>query len=447
MSTQKPKEIIRCVIYGRKSHEEGLEQEYNSLDAQWDAGSQYIGSQRALGWVLSEKRYMDGGFTGGNMERPALQELLDDIKLGLIDVVVVYKIDRLTRSLLDFAQLAQTFSKHGVEFVSVTEHFNTATPMGRLMLHIILSFAQFERELTGERIRDKFRESKKNGIWMGGCPPLGYDVKERKLIINRQEAKIITFMFEQYQKHGSIVRLTQDLKDRCYRGKSWTTLEGKKREGKTLNVTVINKMMRNPVYKGFISHKGQHYPGEHEAIIAPDVWDAAQKRNRDKTHRPRSNMGGKSDQPYLLRGLIFDRHGAAMTPSNGGKTRHKRYRYYVSTTAMKYGYDSTDLRSIPAEQIEPVIVGHLRQFITMPEIIHRTHEKALQLEPNITVDEVRENLTRFNEIWDQLFPLEQNRIVQLIVKRVVVGLGGIEIIYHPNGIMDIYEQISEAKRA
>lgn len=445
MSAIKEKKI--CCIYGRKSHEEGLEQEYNSLDAQWDSGSQYIASQRSHGWVRSEKRYMDGGFTGGNMERPALQELLADIRAGLVDIVVVYKIDRLTRSITDFGQLAEIFEKHGVEFVSVSEHFNTTTPMGRLMLHIILCFAQFEREQTGERIRDKFRESKKNGLWMGGCPPLGYDVKDRKLVINRQEAKIINFMFDQYMRHGSIVQLVQDLKDNCYRGKSWKTQKGKEREGKILNATVINKMMRNPVYKGVISHKGQHYNGEHDAIVPAEKWDAVQLQHKERNRRLPKRVDGQSEQPYLLKGLIFDRQGAAMTPSNGGKNRRKRYRYYVSTTAIKHGYASTDLRSIPADQIEQIIIGHMRKFITAPELIHRTHARAKAHEPNISVDEVRENLNRFNEMWEQLFPLEQNRIVQLMIQRIDVSLDGVNITFQPNGIMEVYDQIAQARRA
>ena len=440
MNAAKPK--LNCAIYTRKSHEEGLQQEYNSLDAQYDSASHYINSQSSQGWVRVNKRYDDGGFSGGNIERPALKQLLQDVQLGLIDVIVVYKMDRLTRALLDFSKLVEVFDKHGVTFVSVTENFNTTTSMGRLTLNMLLSFAQFEREVIGERIRDKFLASKRKGLWMGGMPPLGYDVVERKLIVNRQEEKIITFIFEQYLRHGSIIRLVKELDDRCYRTKSWTTQEGNKRKGKIIDSSMINKILRNPVYIGIISHKGEHHRGEHEAIIPQQTWDAVKALHSDKKRHVPKSISCKSEQPYLLRGIIFDQHGWAMTPSHTSKGKRKNYRYYVSTKAMKEGYSGTRLCSLPAEQIEPLVIAQLRQFFTTPEIIHRTHLKAQLMEPNITVDEVRKNLNRFNEIWDQLFPLEQNRIVQLIVKRIDVGLDGVNITYQPNGIMEVYEQVS-----
>lgn len=439
-----PKQKLNCAIYTRKSHEEGLEQDYNSLDAQYDSASHYIRSQSSQGWVRVNKHYDDGGYSGGNLERPALKQLLEDVQLGLIDVIVVYKMDRLTRALLDFAQLVEIFNKHGVTFVSVTENFNTTTSMGRLTLNMLLSFAQFERELTGERIRDKFTASKKNGIWMGGTPPLGYDVDNRKLVINHQEAKTITFIFEQYLRHGSIIALVNELEERCYRTKSWTTQTGKKRQGRKIDAGVVNRILRNPVYKGIISHKGEHYPGEHEAIIPEETWESVQATHRDKKRYVPKSIDAKSDQPYLLKGIIFDQHGHAMTPSNGGKNKRRRYRYYVSTKAIKEGYSSTDIRSVSAEQVEPLVIAQLRQFFATPEIIQRTYLKAQLQEPTITLDEVRDNLKRFNDIWDQLFPMEQNRIVQLIVKRINVGLEGIDIAYRPNGIMEVYEQISES---
>jgi site-specific DNA recombinase len=442
-----PKQKLNCAIYTRKSHEEGLELEYNSLDAQYDSANHYINSQSSQGWVRVNKRYDDGGFSGGNLERPALKRLLEDVQLGLIDVIVVYKMDRLTRALLDFSKLVEVFDKHGVTFVSVTENFNTTTSMGRLTLNMLLSFAQFEREVIGERIRDKFLASKRKGMWMGGCPPLGYDVVDRKLVINRQEAKIITFFFEQYMRHGSIVQLMKEAEERCYRGKSWTTQDGKERAGKKFNVTVINKMMRNPVYKGVMAHKGTHYKGEHEAIIPAELWDSVQQLQQERNRRPRKAVSKSSDQPHLLRGIIFDQHGWAMTPSNGGKNKRKRYRYYVSTKAMKHGYDSTELRSIPADQIEPIVINQMREFFKAPEVVHRTFLRAQLHEPNILLEEVRGHLNRFDEIWDQLFPLEQNRIVQLIVKRIDVSLEGIKITYQPNNVMDIYDQLANQKRA
>lgn len=435
---EKPKLI--CAIYCRKSHEEGLEQDYNSLDAQYDDGAAFVQSQRQQGWVVSPEKYDDGGFSGGNMERPALKRLIRDIEAGRVNIVVVYKIDRLSRSLSDFAKLVEIFDKHGVTFVSVTQQFNTTTSMGRLTLNILLSFAQFEREVTGERIRDKIAASKKKGIWMGGVPPLGYDVKERKLLINKQEAAIVRFVFERYLMHGSRVRMVKELDDRCYRAKSWTTLEGKKRAGKKIDALHLYKILTNPIYTGKIHHHGQLYDGEHEAIIPQETWDAAQAQLKSKAPRSKQ-LTHKTDIPFLLRGVIFDSYGLAMTPSYS-KKRSKSYRYYVSTKAIKHGYTSTDMRSIPAEQIEPLVIGHLRQFFTAPEIIHLTHAKAQAREPGITVKEVREGLQRFNEVWDQLFPLEQNRIVRLVVQRIQVSLQGVDITYQPNGIMEVYGQVT-----
>jgi len=434
----KPK--LRCAIYTRKSHEEGLEQEYNSLDAQYDAAASYIQSQRQEGWALVSERYDDGGFSGGTLERPALKRLIEDIELGRVDVIVVYKIDRLSRSLLDFTKLVKIFDDHGVTFVSVTQHFNTTTSMGRLTLNILLSFAQFEREVTGERIRDKFAASKKKGIWMGGTPPLGYDVKNRKLLINQREAKVVRFIFEQFARHGSKVQLVEDLEARCYRGKSWVTQTGNQRTGNKLKVAAVLKILTNPMYLGKITHKGQCYDGEHEPIIDQKMWDAAHlifESRRSK--QPLTTV--RSITPYLLRGIIFDQHGWAMTAHYTGKRKGRKYRYYTSTKAIKEGYSSTDLRSIPAEEIETMVLGHLRQFFTVPEIVHRVHLKAQQEDPKISADEVRERLGRFHEIWDQLFPLEQTRIIKLIVRRIQVSPQGVDITYQPNGIMELYAQI------
>lgn len=441
----KPK--LRCAIYTRKSHEEGLEQEYNSLDAQYDAAASYIQSQRQEGWTIVNQRYDDGGFSGGTLERPALKRLLEDIQAGRVDVIVVYKIDRLSRSLLDFAKLVKIFDDYGVTFVSVTQHFNTTTSMGRLTLNILLSFAQFEREVTGERIRDKFAASKKKGIFMGGCPPLGYDVKDRKLLINPQEAKIIRFIFERFAHHGSHMDVVRELENECYRGKSWVTQTGVKRTGQKIKVAMVRKLLTNPVYRGKITHKGECYEGEHQAIIDEELWQAAQRQVDSRRNTKGGRPAGRTEMPFILRGVIFDQHGWAMTPSYTRNRHKKSYRYYVSTKALKEGYDSTDLRTIPADEIETLVIGHLRQFFTTPEIVHRTHLKTQQQEPNITIDEVRERLGRFHEIWDQLFPLEQNRIVKLIVQRIQVSTQGVNITYQPNGIMELYAQIPGRRAA
>lgn len=442
-----PKEKLNCAIYTRKSSEEGLEINFNSLDAQWDYGRLYIQSQGATGWCLYDKKFEDGGYSGGNIERPGLKNLIREIELGRIDVVVVYKLDRLTRSLVDFVKLMEIFEKHKVTFVSVTEHFNTTTPMGRLTLNMMLSFAQFEREMTGERIRDKVKASKRKGMWMGGNPPLGYDVEDRKLVINKQEAKIVNFCFAHFLKHGSIVQLVKECEERCYQTKSWTTQTNRKRLGRKIDANVISRMLRNPVYKGVVEFKGEIFDGEHEAIIAPEFWDRVQIAIAENSrHTPRSQTT-TGNAPYLLRGLLFDGDGWAMTPGDGGHHKRKRYRYYISTKAIKHGYDSTEVRSVSAEQIEPLVISQVKQMFLAPEMLHQVHEEAKAHDRRITIDEVRKQLAEFHEIWDQLFPLEQNRIMQLIIKRISIEPTRLNITYQPNGIVEVYEQISGKRRA
>lgn len=437
---------LNCAIYTRKSSEEGLEQNFNSLDSQWDYGKLYIGSQAAAGWVLYDKKFEDGGYSGGNVERPGLKNLIREIELGHIDVVVVYKLDRLTRSLTDFVKLMEVFEQHNVTFVSVTEHFNTTTPMGRLTLNMMLSFAQFEREMTGERIRDKVKASKRKGMWMGGTPPLGYDVKDRELVINKQEAKIVHFVFGQFLKHGSVVKLVQECEERCYQTKSWTTQQDRKRLGRKIDANVINRMLRNQLYRGVIEFKGEVFEGQHEAIIVPETWErvqAAISQRREFAKVP--TTGGNA--PYLLRGLIFDADGWCMTPGTGGKTRRKRYRYYVSTRAIKHGYDSTEIRSVSAEQIEPLVISQVKQFLLAPEMVQQVYAQAQKHERKLSLDEVRRHLLEFHALWDELFPLEQNRIMQLIIQRITIQPDRLNITFQPNGIVEIYEQITGNRRA
>ena len=267
------KRKTRCAVYCRKSSEEGLEQEFNSLDAQRDAGLAYIESQRHEGWIAIADRYEDGGFSGGNLERPALKRLLADIEGGRVDVVVVYKIDRLSRALMDFAKLVEVFDRRGVTFVSVTQSFNTTTSMGRLTLNILLSFAQFEREVIGERIRDKVAASRKRGMWMGGVPPLGYDVRNRKLVVNPAEAALVRLIFDRFLAIGSATVLAQELAEAGHRTKSWTTQSGRARLGRPIDKGFLYKLLGNRVYIGDAVHKGESHPGEHEPIIERKTWD------------------------------------------------------------------------------------------------------------------------------------------------------------------------------
>jgi DNA invertase Pin-like site-specific DNA recombinase len=302
-----------CAVYTRKSTDEGLDKAFNTLDAQRDACEAYVTSQRAEGWVLVPDHYDDGGFSGGTLERPALRRLLADIEAGRVDVVVVYKIDRLSRSLMDFAKLVEVFDAHDVTFVSVTQSFNTTTSMGRLTLNILLSFAQFEREVIGERIRDKFAASRARGMWMGGKVPLGYDVRDRKLVVNEVEAAIVRRVFEGFAELGSGTRLTELL-----RAEGVTT-----KRGKAVDKGDIYKLLNNRTYLGEAVHKGKVYPGEHQGIIPRDLWETVHATLQESP-RVRGNRN-RTQSPALLRGLIFGVDGRAMSPTHT-RRRGRLYR-------------------------------------------------------------------------------------------------------------------------
>ena len=277
---------VRCAVYTRKSSEEGLELEFNSLDAQREACEAYVASQKAEGWLLVPDRYDDGGFSGGTLERPALKRLMQDIEAGRIDVVVVYKIDRLSRSLMDFARLVEVFDRTGVTFVSVTQSFNTTTSMGRLTLNVLLSFAQFEREVIGERIRDKFAASRRKGMWMGGWAPLGYDVQDRKLVVNETEAALVRRIFERFAKMGSAMRLAAALRNEGVTNK----------RGKLIDKGVLYKLLNNRVYIGEAVHKGQSYAGEHDAIVPQALWDKSTP-SWPRAHADGPRTRGRRRQP------------------------------------------------------------------------------------------------------------------------------------------------------
>ena len=435
--SEKPR--IRCAVYTRKSHEEGLEQEYNSLDAQYDAGANYIQSQRHEGWMITPERYDDGGFTGGNLERPALKRLLADIQRGMIDVVVVYKIDRLSRSLMDFSKLVELFDKHNVTFVSVTQHFNTTTSMGRLTLNILLSFAQFEREITGERIRDKIASSKAKGMWVGGFPPLGYDLVEKKLIVNAQETEIVRFSFEQFASHASPTKLVGQLAERGYQTKEWRVASDKLRPGRKIDKQALYRMLRNPVYIGRIRHKDKIYDGQHQPIISMELWDKAQRIHATDPVKRRSKSREKLG--FILRGLIFDTEGRAMTPSFTRKKNKRLYRYYVSTRAIKEGYDQSQFASVSADQIEELVITQIRQMIAAPEVAYQTYKLASAKDAAVTINDVQYALAEFNGLWDQLFPVEKNRIIQLLIERIEICGGGVNITCHPGGLVTLCQEM------
>jgi site-specific DNA recombinase len=333
MTPKTPLPRIRCAIYTRKSTEEGLEQEFNSLDAQREAGEAYVASQRHEGWTLVPDHYDDGGFSGGNMERPALKRLLADIAARKIDVIVVYKVDRLSRSLSDFAKLVDVFDAHTISFVSVTQQFNTTTSMGRLTLNILLSFAQFEREVIGERVRDKVAASKCKGMWMGGSPPYGYDVIERRLVINEAESAVVRKIFQRFLVLRSTTKLTEELRQDGCLTKTYVTGSGRHKQGRLMDKGFLYKLLSNPVYLGETRHRDQVYPGQHTAIIERAQWLEV-RRIMEENPTARGNAA-RAQNPALLRGLIrCSGCDSGMTPTH--TRRHGRqYRYYTPNAKIK----------------------------------------------------------------------------------------------------------------
>ena len=400
----KPIRKLRCAVYTRKSTEEGLDKEFNSLQAQREACEAYIASQRSEGWALVRDAYDDGGFSGGTLERPALQQLLADIEEGLVDVVVVYKIDRLSRSLMDFSKLVEVFDRAGVTFVSVTQSFNTTTSMGRLTLNILLSFAQFEREVIAERVRDKIRASRQKGMWMGGSVPLGYVVKNRKLVVHEPDAAVVRSMFERFLRVGSATVLAKEL-----RAEGVLTTKGR-----PIDKGYLYKCLSNRTYLGLAIHKGTAYPGEHAPIISQDLWDKVHailaENGRTRSARTRAQT------PALLKGLIFGPTGAAMSPTHTRKG-NRLYRYYVSQDVLQHGRDACPIGRVPAAEIEAVVIEQLRGVFRQPEIIVGTWRAAREEASDVSEAEVREALLQLDPLWDELFPAEQARIVQLLVER------------------------------
>lgn len=404
--------------------------EYNSLEAQRDACAAYIQSQRGEGWVQVDTQYNDGGFSGGNLKRPGLQKLMSDIEAGLINCVVVYKTDRISRSLSDFGRLMETFETHGVKFVSVTQSFDTSTAMGNLTLNMILSFAQFERELTGERIRDKFLASRKRGIFMGGVVPFGYFVRDRKLIVQDDEAKIVGMIFDRFVSLGSATMLAQQLAQ-----------EGVlTRSGKKFDKGVIYKVLSNRVYIGLAVHKGEAYAGEHKSIVPQSTWDKV--REILSTNSRQRAAQTRRQTPALLKGLIFGPDGAAMSPTHT-RRRGKLYRYYVSQTVLKGGAKDFPVPRVPAGQIETAVRDRLRLLFQSPEILVGVSRIARKQVRNLSEADAREAISVLDHLWDELFPAEQARVFQLLVARVDVDADGIDIQLRADGLAMLAHDIND----
>ncbi|WP_373473453.1 recombinase family protein [Sphingorhabdus lacus] len=361
------KRTVRCAIYTRKSTEDGLEQEYNSLDAQYDACAAYALSQCHEGWTVLSERYDDGGFSGGNMERPALKKLMADVETGKVDIILLYKIDRLTRSLSDFARIVDVLDHKGASFVSITQSFNTTTSMGRLTLNMLLSFAQFEREVTGERIRDKIAASKKKGIWMGGTVPLGYDVKNRRLIVNEKEAELVRHIMRRYIDLGSVSALVDELAAQGHRTKVQKGTSGPHKGGCTFQRGTIYHLLSNRIYRGMIVHKGQAYPGEHEAIVPEDLWNAVQNTVANRSSGGASKKS--KTRSSLLIGKLFDGLGRPMTPTHS-KKGVKRYRYYISRIPEGAGKTDEPLWRVTATDVEKLVCDQVHELLSSQPKIH-----------------------------------------------------------------------------
>jgi site-specific DNA recombinase len=434
MSTES-KPVMRCAIYTRKSSEEGLEQSFNSLDAQREAGEAFILSQRHEGWRTLPARYDDGGYSGGTMDRPGLKQLLEDVHDNKINVVVVYKVDRLTRSLSDFAKIVEALDAKGVSFVSVTQQFNTTTSMGRLTLNILLSFAQFEREVTGERIRDKIAASKKKGMWMGGPIPLGYDLEARKLIPHPTEAELVRNIFTLYLKLGCVLKLLAQLKRENVRTKSWVTKKGIRLGGVSFAPGHLYYLLRNRLYVGEIRHRDKWYPGSHPGIVPRELWDKVQAQldSNLRTQRKRAREQSSS----LLTGLIEDGEGNRFTPSFTIK-RGRRYRYYVSKAVLQNpaSQQAGPIR-LPAHELESRLTERLQAFLRSDaevfDELSATAESPAALHQ--LVAEAKKLAARLSSL-----PADDLRdLLTCILQRVIVQEDNIQVMIRKSDLRELLE--------
>ena len=414
---------VACAIYTRKSSEEGLEKEFNSLDAQREACEAFITSQKHAGWVAVRDLYDDGGLSGGTMERPALKRLLRDIDAGKVQIVVVYKVDRLTRSLADFAKIVDVLDSHGASFVSVTQQFNTTTSMGRLTLNMLLSFAQFEREIAGERIRDKIAAPKAKGMWMGGSIPLGYDLCDRKLVINAVEADTVRLIFERYVALGSVKQLRAELNARQIVTKIRIAANDRRSGGKSFARGALYQMLQNRLYRGEVAHRGNVYPGQHKAIISNDLWHLVQTKLADNRHDRK--IGAHAENPSLLAGLIFDARGQPLTPTHANK-QGRRYRYYVSNALLK-GDESKSENTfrLPAGDVEAVVFDRLNSFFSSRS------EVSAALEPyNLSAQQL-ENVLAHTSKWAEkrasMTPRDRAERFRALVQHVTINARQIDI--------------------
>ena len=420
--------IKRCAVYTRKSTDEGLEQQFNSLDAQREAGEAYILSQKANGWVCLPEHYDDGGFSGGNTNRPGLKKMLEDIRNGLIDIVVVYKIDRLSRSIYDFAALSKTFDQYGVAFCSVTQEINTTTSSGRMMLNILVTFAQYEREIIAERIRDKMAASKKKGKWVGGTVPFGYMVEDKLLVEKPKEAEIVRWIFHQYQHLVTAREIAAELNEsnRLFRGnKQW-------------NLRHVFRILKNRIYIGEIAYKGENYQGEHKPIIEKKQWDIVQSilSASDPDKRLRTQ---KQKTTAILKGIARCGHcGGALGPTyaNNG---FKRYLYYICNQDQRRPRSICPVRRVSAPAIEDIVLEQLRR------VLQTKSAQEILIKMGFSRETVNGCAKDFDAIWDELFPRERQRIINLLLERVDVYVDHVDIEIKTNGLNAFAGELTNGK--
>lgn len=427
-----PQKKVRCAIYTRKSTDEGLEKEFNTLEAQREAGENYIKSFKHQGWEALPDHYDDGGFSGGNLKRPALQQLLKDVEKGKVDMIVVYKIDRLTRSLLDFAQLVKTLEKHNCSFVSVTQHFNTCDSMGKLTLNILLSFAQFERELGAERVRDKIAASRKKGMWTGGSVPLGYTLKNKKLIIEPAEAEIIRFIFEDYARTRSELLTTQHAIERGYTPKERKNKDGTLKNKEVFNHSMVNHILNNPLYLGKMPYKGELYEGQHKAIISQDLWDRVKSLKSD-------NLGNafcpsRSVKNSLLKGLLECECCGTMIPTRC-KRGNKYYEYYTTLKSVKEGAKAHPCKigSVPAGELDTFVLEKIQQIFKSPKIMREMAKQLEEANPKYSANDAYNLANNIGEVFQYFEPATVHDFISEVVEKVVLHQEFIEIKLRPYG--------------
>ncbi len=426
---------VRCAIYTRKSVAEGLDQEFNTLDAQREAAEAFIASQRYEGWVALPQEFIDGGFTGANIDRPGIQKLLHAVENDEVDCIVVYKIDRLSRSLLDFARIIELLEKHNCSFVSVTQQFNTKNSMGRLTLNILLSFAQFEREIIAERTRDKIVAARKKGKWTGGYPVLGYDIgKDKKLALNPAESEIVRQIYELYIRHEAVLPVVQACRQNDWLTKAWISGTGRRMGGQPFNKPRLYSLLSNPLYLGKIRAGSELTEGEHTAIIDEGVF----AKVRSLLDRNWCSRGGnvRNKHGALLKGLLYDAKTGYAMAHTFTKKGNRLYRYYVSTQAAKEGWETCRGASFPASEIESFVVENICQMGEDPELQRAVMQETDTFDQPVQKEELLEAMSSFDPCWNEMAPRERTRLVELVIEKILVDseAGKLAIQFRPSGI-------------